>query len=137
MMKNKPCEMAPSITPNIIQTIQKPIHTRLKKIDWKAWKRTKRSALKGSITRNKIPVMAPTRYARAPATLGVSPAAGAACGIVPGIAPGIGPGMEPGIAPGAALDAATPWLAPQAGQAALPSDMLVPQVWQKLMVFSP
>jgi hypothetical protein len=36
MMKNKPCEIAPSTSPTIIQTIQKAIHARLKKIDWKA-----------------------------------------------------------------------------------------------------
>src|SRR6202034_899757 len=36
--------------------------------------------------------------------------------------------------PGAALDAATPWLAPHAVQAGLPSGKLVPHVWQKLIV---
>ncbi|MGB8537196.1 MAG: hypothetical protein WCD57_12320 [Acidobacteriaceae bacterium] len=60
-------------------------------------------------------------------------------GIGPGIEPGIGlgAGPEPGMAPGAALDAATPWLAPHAVQVGLPSGKLLPQVWQKLMVFSP
>ncbi len=50
---------------------------------------------------------------------------------------GPGTGTGPGIAPGAALDAATPWLAPHAVQVGLPSGKLVPQVWQKLIVFSP
>src|SRR5580698_1619424 len=79
--------------------------------------------------------MRPNRYANAPATFGVRPAP--ATGAAAGIGAGIEPGIAPGIAPGAALDAATPWLAPHVVQAGLPSGKLAPQVWQKLMVFSP
>jgi hypothetical protein len=49
------------------------ITATLKKIDWKAWNRTKGSLLYGSRTRKMIPVTRPTRYANAPATLEVIP----------------------------------------------------------------
>src|SRR5271169_6623730 len=55
--------------------IQSTVQATAKKRHWKAWKRTKRFLLNGSSTRNTIAGMIVT-YARAPATLSVSPAAG-------------------------------------------------------------
>ena len=72
-MKKSPFVMAPRIIPAIAQTIQKPIQATLKKMDWKAWKRTKRSGLNGSISKKMMPVINPARYASAAATFGCSP----------------------------------------------------------------
>ena len=55
-----------------------------------------------------------------------------------GYRPGMGPGIVPGIGPGASARLPPPpALAPHAVQVGLPSGKLVPQVWQKLIVFSP
>src|SRR5664279_1829879 len=77
--KKSPLVRAPSTRPAIIQTIHKPTHATLKKMDWNEWKRTKRSDLKGSRTRKRMPVTKPAKYVRAAAVLGCKPlAAGAA-----------------------------------------------------------
>jgi hypothetical protein len=55
--------------------IQKAIQAAKKKIDWKAWNRTKLLRLYGSSTRNRIPVMTVKRYASAAAILSDMPPA--------------------------------------------------------------